>query len=194
MAEVNGANNGNGHHGHGNGSGAAAAAGRSTSVSRKIESEGAVLMPGVYDALSAAIVQKTGFYAGFISGYAVSGSFLGTPDVGLLTPPEMAEVARRICASAPNTLFIADADTGGGNALNVKRTVQDLMAAGAAGCFLEDQAWPKKCGKELFICHIRKIVFSFSGFSSLFFSIANLLLCLFVHRSSRTHAWQAGKY
>ncbi|EAY82504.1 hypothetical protein OsI_37721 [Oryza sativa Indica Group] len=146
MAEVNGANNGNGHHGHGNGSGAAAAAGRSTSVSRKIESEGAVLMPGVYDALSAAIVQKTGFYAGFISGYAVSGSFLGTPDVGLLTPPEMAEVARRICASAPNTLFIADADTGGGNALNVKRTVQDLMAAGAAGCFLEDQAWPKKCG------------------------------------------------
>uniref|UniRef100_A0A0D9XXK7 Carboxyvinyl-carboxyphosphonate phosphorylmutase n=1 Tax=Leersia perrieri TaxID=77586 RepID=A0A0D9XXK7_9ORYZ len=131
MAEMNG----NGHHGNGN-NGAETKLIR-TRVERMIRSEGAVLMPGVYDALSAAIVQKTGFYAGFISGYAVSGSLLGTPDVGLLTPPEMAEVARRICASAPDTLFIADADTGGGNALNVKRTVQDLMAAGAAGCFLE---------------------------------------------------------
>lgn len=103
-------------------------------------------MPGCYDALSAAIVQKTGFSAGFISGYAVSASVLGKPDFGLLTPPEMAETARSVCAAASLIPIIADADTGGGNALNVQRTIKDLIAAGAAGCFLEDQAWPKKCG------------------------------------------------
>ncbi|XP_031477242.1 carboxyvinyl-carboxyphosphonate phosphorylmutase, chloroplastic-like [Nymphaea colorata] len=119
---------------------------KQTRIQRLIEEEGIVLMPGCYDALSAAIVQKSGFSAGFISGYALSASLLGKPDFGLLTPPEMAEKARFICASAPNIPIIADADTGGGNALNVQRTVQDLIAAGAAGCFLEDQAWPKKCG------------------------------------------------
>ncbi|GMI89542.1 hypothetical protein like AT1G77060 [Hibiscus trionum] len=110
-----------------------------TRIHRLIEDQGIVLMPGCYDALSAAIVQHSGFTAGFISGYALSASLLGKPDFGLLTPPEMA-------ASAPMIPIIADADTGGGNALNVQRTVKDLIAAGAAGCFLEDQAWPKKCG------------------------------------------------
>ncbi|KAG7590418.1 Pyruvate/Phosphoenolpyruvate kinase-like domain superfamily [Arabidopsis suecica] len=117
-----------------------------TRIHRLIEEQGIVLMPGCYDALSAAIVQQTGFSAGFISGYALSASLLGKPDFGLLTPPEMAATARSVCASAPSIPIIADADTGGGNALNVQRTVKDLIAAGAAGCFLEDQAWPKKCG------------------------------------------------
>ncbi|XP_010428772.1 PREDICTED: carboxyvinyl-carboxyphosphonate phosphorylmutase, chloroplastic [Camelina sativa] len=117
-----------------------------TRIHRLIEEQGIVLMPGCYDALSAVIVQQTGFSAGFISGYALSASLLGKPDFGLLTPPEMAATARSVCASAPNLPIIADADTGGGNALNVQRTVKDLIAAGAAGCFLEDQAWPKKCG------------------------------------------------
>ncbi|XP_030474804.2 LOW QUALITY PROTEIN: carboxyvinyl-carboxyphosphonate phosphorylmutase, chloroplastic [Syzygium oleosum] len=119
---------------------------RRTRVHRLIEDQGVVLMPGCYDALSAAIVQKAGFAAGFISGYALSASLLGKPDFGLLTPPEMAATARSVCAAAPLIPIIADADTGGGNALNVQRTVKDLIAAGAAGCFLEDQAWPKKCG------------------------------------------------
>ncbi|XP_058097365.1 carboxyvinyl-carboxyphosphonate phosphorylmutase, chloroplastic-like [Magnolia sinica] len=117
-----------------------------TRIERLIQEQGVVLMPGCYDALSAAIVQKSGFSAGFISGYALSASLLGKPDFGLLTPPEMAETARLVCAAAPLIPIIADADTGGGNALNVQRTVRDLIAAGAAGCFLEDQAWPKKCG------------------------------------------------
>lgn len=78
-----------------------------------------------------------GFSAGFISGYALSASLLGKPDFGLLTPPEMAATARTVCAPAPLIPIIADADTSGGNALNVKRTVKDLIAAGAAGCFLE---------------------------------------------------------
>ncbi|CAA6660375.1 unnamed protein product [Spirodela intermedia] len=107
-------------------------------------------MPGCYDALTAAVVERSGFSAGFsagfISGYALSASLLGKPDIGLLTPPEMAETARNVCSAATRIPLIADADTGGGNALNVQRTVQDLIAAGAAGCFPEDQAWPKKCG------------------------------------------------
>lgn len=119
---------------------------QTTRIHRLIEEQGIVLMPGCFDALSASIVQKTGFDAGFISGYALSASLLGKPDFGLLTPPEMADRARSVCAAAPLIPIIADADTGGGNALNVQRTVKDLIAAGAAGCFLEDQAWPKKCG------------------------------------------------
>ncbi|TYI39243.1 hypothetical protein ES332_A02G084400v1 [Gossypium tomentosum] len=117
-----------------------------TRFHRLIEDQGIVLMPGCYDALSAAIVQQSGFTAGFISGYALSASVLGKPDFGLLTPPEMAATARTVCAAASMIPIIADADTGGGNALNVQRTVRDFIAAGAAGCFLEDQAWPKKCG------------------------------------------------
>ncbi|URD94321.1 carboxyvinyl-carboxyphosphonate phosphorylmutase [Musa troglodytarum] len=119
---------------------------RKTRMHRLIEEEGIVLMPGIYDALSAAVLQSLGFRAGFISGYAVSASRLGMPDIGLLTPPEMADAARAICAAAPNVAFIVDADTGGGNALNVQRTVRDFMTTGAAGLFLEDQVWPKKCG------------------------------------------------
>ncbi|GLJ55532.1 hypothetical protein SUGI_1192700 [Cryptomeria japonica] len=115
-------------------------------IQKAIEEEGIVEMPGCYDALSAIIVERTGFSAGFISGYAVAASLLGKPDIGILTPPEMAAAARSICAAAPLIPIIADADTGGGNALNVQRTIRDLIAAGAAGCFLEDQAWPKKCG------------------------------------------------
>ncbi|XP_078440915.1 carboxyvinyl-carboxyphosphonate phosphorylmutase, chloroplastic-like [Wolffia australiana] len=117
-----------------------------TRFHKAIEKDGIVLMPGCFDALSAAIIQRTGFSAAFISGYAVSATLLGMPDIGLLTPPEMAERARSICAAAPKIPIIADADTGGGNALNVQRTVKELIAAGVAGCFLEDQAWPKKCG------------------------------------------------
>ncbi|URD93801.1 carboxyvinyl-carboxyphosphonate phosphorylmutase [Musa troglodytarum] len=110
---------------------------RKTRMHRLIEEEGIVLMPGIFDALSAAVLQSLGFRAGFISGYAVSASRLGMPDIGLLTPPEMADAARAICAAAPNVAFIVDADTGGGNALNVQRTVRDLMTTGAAGLFLE---------------------------------------------------------
>ncbi|KAI5597461.1 hypothetical protein BDE02_02G067600 [Populus trichocarpa] len=80
--------------------------------------------------------EDTGFSAGFISGYALSASLLGKPEFGLLRPPEMAATARTVCA-APLKPIIADADTSGGNALNVQRTVKDLIAAGAAGCFLE---------------------------------------------------------
>lgn len=103
-------------------------------------------MPGVWDALSARIVAAAGFSTAFVSGFAVSGTLLGRPDVGYLTQPEMADVARRVCGAAPDLNCIVDADTGYGNAANVMRTVEMWEDAGAAGLFLEDQVWPKKCG------------------------------------------------
>ena len=104
-----------------------------------------VLMPGVYDALTARIAARVGFDVVFISGYSVSAARLGEPDFGFLTQTEMADAARAVCrvSDAP---VIVDADTGYGNALNVMRTVRDLQDAGASGVFLEDQVWPKKCG------------------------------------------------
>jgi 2-methylisocitrate lyase-like PEP mutase family enzyme len=112
---------------------------------RQVVAERAVLMPGVYDALTARIAARVGFDVVFISGYSVSASRLGEPDFGFLTQTEMAEAARSVCrvSSAP---VIVDADTGYGNPLNVQRAVRELQDAGASGVFLEDQVWPKKCG------------------------------------------------
>jgi methylisocitrate lyase len=112
---------------------------------RELVASDTVLMPGVYDALTARIAAQVGFDIVFISGYSVSATRLGEPDFGFVTQSEMAEAARAVCrvSRAP---VIVDADTGYGNALNVMRTVRDLQDAGASGVFLEDQVWPKKCG------------------------------------------------
>lgn len=104
-----------------------------------------LMLPGVYDALSARLAEQAGFAASFVSGYAVSASRLAAPDVGYLTQTEMAQTAREVCA-ATSFPVIVDADTGYGNALSAIRTARDLFAAGAGGLFLEDQQWPKKCG------------------------------------------------
>ena len=106
-----------------------------------------VLLPGVWDALSVTLAAQAGFGAVFVSGYAVSATLLGRADRGYLTQTEMAEVARRVCHAAPEHLaVVVDADTGYGNALNTIRTVELWGQAGAAGVFLEDQVWPKRCG------------------------------------------------
>src|SRR4051794_39239919 len=105
-----------------------------------------VLMPGVWDPLSARLAAGAGFATVFLSGYAVAGTLLGQPDVGVLTQTEMAAVAGRVCPAVPDTMVVVDADTGYGNALNVQRTVELWEAAGATGLFLEDQVWPKRCG------------------------------------------------
>ena len=105
-----------------------------------------VLMPGVWDALSVRLAAQAGFSTVFLSGYCVSGTLLGLPDVGYLTQGEMAAVAARVCAASPETTVVVDADTGYGNPLNVVRTVELWEQAGASGMFLEDQVWPKRCG------------------------------------------------
>jgi 2-methylisocitrate lyase-like PEP mutase family enzyme len=116
-----------------------------TSVHQVLQEVGCLAFPGVFDALSAKIAERTGFPMAFVSGYSVAATALGEPDIGLLTQTEMVDRARHICRSVEIPIIV-DADTGYGNALNVYRTVRDLIEAGAAGCFLEDQVWPKKCG------------------------------------------------
>jgi 2-methylisocitrate lyase-like PEP mutase family enzyme len=111
-----------------------------------LRSDENVLMPGVWDALSARLASDAGFHVLFLSGYATSASLLGLPDFGYLTQAEMAEVARRVCRTVGGCAVVVDGDTGGGNALNTIRTIELFEAAGAAGIFLEDQVWPKKCG------------------------------------------------
>lgn len=101
--------------------------------------------PGVYDALTARLVELAGFEAIFVSGAAMSASLLGLPDLGLMTVSESLDQTRRI-VSATSLPVIADCDTGYGNPLNTRRTVREFESAGVAGLFIEDQTWPKRCG------------------------------------------------
>ncbi len=110
-----------------------------------LDSKGSLVMPGVYDALSAKIASRSGFDVIFTTGYGISATMLGEPDFGILTQTEMLSVVQRICGAVKNPVIV-DADTGYGNAINVTRTVKELMRADAAGMFLEDQIWPKRCG------------------------------------------------
>jgi 2-methylisocitrate lyase-like PEP mutase family enzyme len=105
-----------------------------------------VILAGCFDALSARLAAAAGFGSLFLSGYCTAASLLGLPDFGYLTQTEMAEVARRVCGAVPGAAVVVDGDTGYGNALNTIRTVELYEHAGAAGIFLEDQVWPKKCG------------------------------------------------
>jgi 2-methylisocitrate lyase-like PEP mutase family enzyme len=114
-------------------------------IHRVLAEAGAIAFPGVYDTLSAKLCQRAGFPMTFISGYSVAATAIGEPDLGLLTQTEMVDRARRICGAVEIPILV-DADTGYGNPLNVYRTVEEMIAAGAAGCFLEDQVWPKRCG------------------------------------------------
>jgi methylisocitrate lyase len=106
---------------------------------------GPVLCPGIYDCLSAKVVQRAGLPTAIISGAAVTASRLGYPDVGLQTMTEILDQARNIARSV-DIPVIADVDTGYGNALNVMRTVSEFEKAGIAGIFFEGQTFPKKCG------------------------------------------------
>lgn len=104
-----------------------------------------LVIPGVFDAIGAKIAQKVGFEAMFQTGYGTSATLFGMPDYGFIGPTETVENARRICR-AVSVPVIVDADTGYGNALSVWKLVNELESAGAAGIFLEDQRWPKRCG------------------------------------------------
>ena len=106
---------------------------------------GLVVMPCCYDALSAKLIEQAGFPLTFMSGFAVSAARAALPDTGLLSYGEMVAQGRDICA-AVSIPVIGDADTGYGNAVNVKRTVRGYAAAGFACAMIEDQVWPKRCG------------------------------------------------
>lgn len=104
-----------------------------------------VVAPGAYDAWSARLVEHAGFKAVYMTGFGASASVLGMPDLGLMTATEMAHQASRL-ADAVSVPVIADADTGFGNSLNIRRTVRLYEKAGVAAIQIEDQVSPKKCG------------------------------------------------
>lgn len=105
-----------------------------------------VIAPGIYDAYGARLAEQTGFEAAYMTGNGVSASLLGRPDVGLVDLTMITSHARRV-AAAVDIPLICDADTGYGNAVNVRRTVEEFEAAGVAAIHLEDQASPKRCGQ-----------------------------------------------
>ena len=114
-------------------------------LSSMIKSKKPLVIPGVYDAIGAKIAEKVGFDAMFQTGYGTSATLFGMPDYGFIGATETVDNARRI-SNAISVPLIVDSDTGYGNALSVWKLVKELEAAGAAGIFLEDQKWPKRCG------------------------------------------------
>jgi 2,3-dimethylmalate lyase len=104
-----------------------------------------LVVPGAYDAVSARLVEQAGFPAVYMTGFGVAAARLGLPDLGFAGLAEMVDQARNLVGTVSIPL-IADADTGYGNALQVRRTVQQYELAGVAGLHLEDQVAPKRCG------------------------------------------------
>ena len=102
-------------------------------------------MPGAHDALTAKIIEKAGFKVLTMGGYSASASLMGMPDLSLLTLSEMTECYRRV-VNAVNIPVFVDGDTGHGGVFNVTRTVREIEKTGAAGMFIEDQVYPKRCG------------------------------------------------
>jgi len=107
--------------------------------------EGALVLPGCFDALTARLIERAGYPGAFMGGFAVSASRIAMPDTGLISYSEMVDQGRNICA-AVDFPVIGDGDTGYGNAVNVQRTVQGYAQAGFACVMIEDQVAPKKCG------------------------------------------------
>ncbi len=118
---------------------------KSTTFRRLLEAGPVLATVAVGTAHQAQLAQKAGCEAIFISGSLTSTHLLGLPDAGLLTLSEMVQNAERICQAVDIPVYV-DCDTGFGNAINVRRTVESIIRAGAAGLFIEDQAAPKRCG------------------------------------------------
>jgi len=120
----------------------------STSKSKRLReliAKGAVIMPGVPNAGMARQVERAGFDAVYVSGAGMANATAGVPDIGLLSLTEVVTLAGYV-AKAVTIPAIVDADTGFGGAENVARAIRELEAAGLAGCHIEDQEFPKRCG------------------------------------------------
>lgn len=118
---------------------------KTTLLKKLILDKEILIMPAAYDALAAKIIEQVGFKAVALGGYATSASLLGKPDVSLLTLPEIVTHTRNISEAVDMPIFV-DGDTGHGNVINVIRMVREFEKAGAAGLFIEDQRFPKRCG------------------------------------------------
>lgn len=119
---------------------------KKTTLLRQLLSERkAIPVPGAHDVVSAMLIEKTGFKALQVSGFGLSATLLGLPDMAFLSFAEVLEFTRNII-DAVNIPVMADADTGYGNAINAMRVTEKFIKAGAAGLNLEDQVFPKRCG------------------------------------------------
>lgn len=118
---------------------------KSARLRQAIMERRAVVVPGCHDALSAKVIASCGFEAVQVSGFGVAGSLLGKPDVGLVQMKDMLDVTWNI-VQAVDIPVMADADTGGGNAVNAAWVTERLITLGAAGMNIEDQVFPKRCG------------------------------------------------
>ena len=118
---------------------------RTTYFRQLISAPEILQLPCCYDAISARVLEQAGFKAIGAAGYGTSGSSLGFPDIGLATATEMLDNYRHICNAVDIPVFV-DIDTGFGDVNNTIRVVQDCERAGAAGLFIEDQTYPKRCG------------------------------------------------
>src|ERR1700681_846092 len=107
--------------------------------------DGLVIAPGAYDGLTARLVELAGFSVVYATGAGISNSQLALADVGLITMSEMLDQVRKM-TGAVKIPVICDVDTGYGNAVNLYRTVQEFIRAGAAAVQIEDQVFPKRCG------------------------------------------------
>ena len=112
---------------------------------RELVAGAGMLMPGAGNALAARFIERAGYKSLMVSGAAVANSYLGMPDIGLVSVTELAGHVAAVRDSV-NIPILADGDTGFGNALNARRTVQLLERAGANAIMLEDQTYPKRCG------------------------------------------------
>lgn len=111
-----------------------------------LDRPGLQIMPGCGDGMGARLIEEAGFRTGFVSGSSVSAMRLAMPDMDLLSFPEMADVVEICIAAAPNVLWLADGDTGHGNALAVQKTIRAYARRGAAAVLIEDKAWPRPLG------------------------------------------------
>jgi 2-methylisocitrate lyase-like PEP mutase family enzyme len=119
---------------------------QSAALKKLLDEPGLQVMPGCGDAMGARLIEEAGFRTGFVSGSSVHAMRLAMPDMDLLTFPEMRDAVETSIAAAPNVLWLADGDTGHGNALAVQRTIQAYARAGAAAVLIEDKQWPRPLG------------------------------------------------
>ena len=109
---------------------------------------GLTVMPGCGDGMAARLVAEAGFKVAFASGSSISAMRLAMPDMDLLSFPEMRDATETMIGVAPNVLWLADGDTGYGNALSVQKTIRAYARAGAAAVLLEDKIWPRPLGRQ----------------------------------------------
>jgi 2-methylisocitrate lyase-like PEP mutase family enzyme len=113
-----------------------------------LEQPGLQVMPGCGDGMGARLIEEAGFRTGFASGSSISAMRLAMPDMDLLTFTEMRDAVETVIGAAPNVLWLADGDTGYGNALAVQRTIRAYARSGAAAVLIEDKQWPRPLGHQ----------------------------------------------